>query len=213
VGVSLSGELGGGRRAALLIVPIVALSIAGILAAAFTPLLVRDHPLLLMVLESRNRYLLLVSEKVGSVEFITVGVLRRFASDPFFYLLGRWYGDVGQRWVERTYSGGDRAVRVVEQLFRRVGNVAVLVFPGVLVCVLAGSTGMPPRRFVTLNLLGSLLAVVTLRLLANAAAEPLDVIVRFNDQNATWLTVVTVVVTVVWLGVRRATRRRERQAE
>ena len=83
------------RRAAWLVVPIVALSAAGIAAAAFTPILVRDHLLLLIVLEARNRYLLLVSGKLGVTEFVVVGVARRFASDPFFYLLGRWYGEAG----------------------------------------------------------------------------------------------------------------------
>ncbi|MGH8930378.1 MAG: hypothetical protein ACRDZO_07010 [Egibacteraceae bacterium] len=194
-------ETGGGfGRLALLAVPIVALSIAGILAAAFTPLLVRDHPLLLILLESRNRYLLLVAGKVGVAEFVVVAVMRRFASDPFFYLLGRWYRDVADGWVAKR--GGVRLTQVVEALFRRVAGITVLLFPGALVCILAGSTGMSPRRFVTLNLIGSLVTVVGLRLLADVAAGPLDVIVRFNDRNAGWLTVVFVVATVAWVGTR-----------
>ena len=199
-------ETGGGGfgRFTLLAVPIVALSIAGILAAALTPLLVRDHPLLLILLESRNRYLLLVAGKVGVAEFIVVAVIRRFASDPFFYLLGRWYGDAARGWVARGWGGGARMAQVVERLFRRVAGITVLLFPGALVCVLAGSTGMSPRRFVTLNLIGSLVTVVGLRLLADVAAGPLDVIVRFNDRNAGWLTVAFVVATVAWVVSRSA---------
>jgi membrane protein DedA with SNARE-associated domain len=206
-------RLGGGRRAALLVVPIVALSIAGILAMALTPLLVRDHPLLLLLLESRNRYLLLVSEKIAWPTFVGVGTLRRFASDPFFYLLGRWYGDPARRWVARHLSGGARLTCLIERVFRRVRGIAVLLFPGALVCVLAGDTGMPTRRFVSLNLLGSLLAVVGLRLLARVAAGPLHVIVQFNDRNAGWLTVCFAGATVVWLAVSHLTRERPPPAQ
>jgi membrane protein DedA with SNARE-associated domain len=192
----------GGRRLALVGVPIVVLSIAGILAAALTPLLVRDAPLLLLVLESRNRYLLLVAAKVDVVPFVVVGVLRRFASDPFFYLLGRWYGDRAVRWVERRMGGG-QVVTEIERLFARVAIPLVALLPGALTCTLAGSTGMPPRRFVAWNLAGTVVVVVALRLLADAAAGPLAAIVAFNDRNTGWLTAVFVVATVLWLLVER----------
>ncbi|MGH8886340.1 MAG: hypothetical protein ACRDYX_14420 [Egibacteraceae bacterium] len=194
---------GNSRRVALLVVPIVVLSIAGILAAALTPLLVRDHPLLLIVLEARNRYLLLVSGKVGTAEFIAVGVARRLASDPFFYLLGRWYGDRAVDYVEQRWGGRRHTVDLVGRAFRRVADAAVLLFPGALVCALAGSTGMRPARFVSLNLAGSLLVVVALRVLADAAAGPLAKIVDFNDRNAGWLTALFVVATAAWLYWRR----------
>ncbi|MGH8904476.1 MAG: DedA family protein [Egibacteraceae bacterium] len=193
----------GSRRVALLAVPIAVLSIAGILAAAFTPLLVRDHPLLLIVLEARNRYLLLVSAKLGTAEFITVGVARRLASDPFYYLLGRWYGERAAQWVDQRLGGGARLTESVEQWFRRVADVAVFLLPGALVCALAGLTGMRPARFVSLNLAGSLVVVVALRVLAAAAAGPIGEIVRFNDRNAGWLTVLFVVGTAAWLYWRR----------
>jgi membrane protein DedA with SNARE-associated domain len=187
---------------ALLVVPIVVLSVAGILAAAFTPLLVRDHPLLLIVLESRNRYLLLASPKLGLVEFLAVGVLRRLASDPFFYLLGRWYGEAAVRIVERRWSGGQSVAALVERVFRRVADLAVLLFPGALVCVLAGSTGMSPRRFATLNVAGTVITVAALRALAEVASGLLEAVVRFNDRNAGWLTVIFVVLTVCWFAWR-----------
>lgn len=191
-----------GRRLALLTVPIAVLSVAGILAAAFTPVLVREAPLLLLVLESRNRYLLLVAARVELVPFVVVGVLRRLASDPFFYLLGRWYGERGVDWAQRRAGAGTWA-QTVTRVYGRLAVPAVLLFPGALVCVLAGATGMPPRRFVTLNLTGSVAAVVGLRLLAEAAAGPLDAVVDFSDRNAGWLTAVFATVTVVVLLIDR----------
>lgn len=194
------------RRLAIVALPLVALSVAGIAAAAFTPLLVREAPLLLLVLESRNRYLLLVAARVDLVPFLVVGVLRRFASDPFYYLLGRWYGDRALAWVGRR-AGDAGFAADLQRWFGRVAGAAVVLAPGALVCTLAGATGMPPRRFVALNLLGSLGAVVVLRLAADAAAGPLETIVRFSDRNAVWLTAAFAAATVLWL---LAERRRGR---
>lgn len=200
------GGLRDRRRLVLLTVPIAVLSVGGILAAAFTPLLVRDAPLLLLVLESRNRYLLLAAARVDLVPFVVVGVLRRLASDPFFYLLGHWYGERGVAWAQRRAGGGPWA-QSVRRVFVRLAVPAVLLFPGALVCVLAGATGMPPRRFVALNLAGSVAAVAALRLLADAAAGPLGAVVAFSDRNVGWLTTVFAAVTVVVLLIdRRRTR-------
>lgn len=200
----------GRRRVLLVVVPIAVLSAAGIAAAALTPVLVRDHPLLLLVLESRNRSLLLAGPRVDPVPFVVVGVLRRFASDPFYYLAGRWFGDRAVAWAEDRFGGGRRgasgppaplrdAATRLEALFARFADVLVFLFPGALVCALAGASGMRPRRFVALNLLGSLAVVVALRLVVDAAGGPLAAILDFNDRNAGWLTAVFVVGTAVWL--------------
>lgn len=194
------------RRLALLTVPIAVLSLAGLAAMAFTPILVRDAPLLLLALESRNRYLLLVAARVDLVPFVVVGTLRRLLSDPFFYLLGRWYGEHGVDWARRR-TGAGAWTQSVTRLFGRLAVPAVLLFPGALVCVLAGATGMPPRRFLALNVTGSVGAVVGLRLLADVAAGPLAAIVAFSDRNAGRLTAAFVAVTVL---VVLADRRRSR---
>ena len=186
-------------RLALVAVPLVVLSVLGIAAAALTPWLVANAPLLLIALESRNRYLLLVSGKVDVVPFVVIGLLRRFASDPFYYLLGRWYGDRAVAWLARRTPGGGDVVGEVEQVFRRAAGPLVFLFPGALTCVLAGSAGMRPRRFVAWNLTGSLAAVVGLRLLADAAEGPLDALVAFNDRYAVPLTVAFVAVVLLWL--------------
>jgi membrane protein DedA with SNARE-associated domain len=196
------------RRLALVAVPIVVLSAMGIAAAALTPLLVRDAPLLLLVLESRNRYLLLVASKVDPVPFVLVGLLRRLASDPFYYLLGRWYGESAVRWMERRTPGGGHALLDLQRGFSRLAAPAVLLFPGALVCVLAGAAGMPPRRFLLLNVIGSIAAVFALRLVADAASGPIGALVRFSDRNAGWLTAAFVLATALWLVAERRRGRR-----
>lgn len=179
------------------------LSVLGIAAGALTPVLVAEAPLLLLALESRNRYLLLVASQVDVVPFVVVGVLRRLASDPFFYLAGRWYGPRGVRWAERQ-AGGARWLPAFQRRFQTVGGLLVFAFPGALVCTLAGATDMRPARFAVLNLAGTVAAVVALRAAADVLAEPLAAVVAFNERYTWQLTVVFVALTAVWLvGQRR----------
>ncbi len=194
------------RRLALVVVPILLLSAAGIAAMALTPVLLRDAPLALLVLEARNRYLLLVAERVDLVPFVVVGVLRRLASDPFYYLLGRWYGDDAVRWA--AAGRGEEHLRrfrsaVEHPWFARLADVAVVLFPGAVVCTLAGAAGMSPRRFAALDVAGSIAVVVALRWLAGVAAEPIAAVVAFNDANAGWLTAVFVAATAAVLLLQR----------
>lgn len=186
------------RRLMIVAVPMVVTTVAGLFAMALTPVLVRDAPLLLLLLESRNRYLLLVAAKVEFVPFLVIGVLRRFLSDPFYYLLGYWYGDRAVRWMERR-AGGSFFALDVQRWFSRLAVGVVVLFPGALVSVLAGATGMGARRFIVLNLLGSLGAVLVLWRVADLSAGPLAALVGFSDRNAGWLTAVFVGVTALWL--------------
>lgn len=188
------------RRLWLVGVPILILSAMGIAAAAFTPVLVRDHPLWLLVLESRNRYLLLVAAKVSFWVFLTVAVVRRFVSDPLYFLLGRWYGDRAIDYVARHAGVGDQArLRRAVTAFDRFADALVLLFPGALVSVLAGAGAMSWRRFVTLNITGSVGAVLVVWWLAGTASGVLTRIVAFNDRNAGWLTAVFAVVVIGWV--------------
>lgn len=188
--------------------PIAILSVLGVVAGALTPVLVADAPLLLLALESRNRYLLLVASRVDVAPYLVVGVLRRLASDPFFYLAGRWYGPRGVRWAERQV-GGARWLPTFQRHFGRVGGLLVFAFPGALVCTLAGATGMSPRRFAVLNVAGTVAAVVALRAAADVLAGPLTAVVAFNDRYTWQLTAAFVALTGVWLV---AQRRRTRAA-
>jgi membrane protein DedA with SNARE-associated domain len=187
------------RRVAVVGVLIVVLSVMGILAAAFTPVLVRDHPRFLLVLEARNRYLLLVAAKVSLATFLLVGVPRRLASDPLYFLLGRWYGDRAVAWVARRDHRGAAVLSHVQRRFDRVANVLVFLFPGALVSVLAGAGRMSWRRFLTLNVVGSCVTVLALWWLADEASGVLRRIVAFNDEHAGWLTVITVAAVAGWL--------------
>jgi membrane protein DedA with SNARE-associated domain len=174
----------------LLIVPIVLVSVMGLLATAFTPTLSTQHPLLLIALDARNRFLILARE-VDLVPFLVVAVLRRTLSDPLFYLLGRFYGDGAVRWLEKK-GGGGQLVVLTERLFKRASYPMVFLFPGAIVCALAGATGMNPIGFVVTNVAGTITAVLAVRIFSASIASPVEAVLGFFRRHLLLTTSITV---------------------
>jgi membrane protein DedA with SNARE-associated domain len=192
-----NGMSAAGRRRFILVVTAWAVvTAAGLVARAFLPLLVRDHPLLLVILDARTSNLLLASPKINVADFIIVGVIWRFTVHSLYYLLGRWYGDRTLRWAIGTSSLRRGIIDRVERVFGRFANPAVFLLSHKLVCVLAGTAGMSPLRFVVLHLSGTVLHIIALCLFARSTHAPISQIVVLIDRNAFWLTVAFVVVTV-----------------
>lgn len=192
------------RRLALVLVPIGALLALGAVGTALTPVLAVKHPLVLIVLEARNRNLVL-ARHVDVVPFVLVGTLRRLVSDPLFFLLGRWYGEAGVRWLERR-SGSGRLVEITERAFRKASYPMVFLFPGALVCSLAGATGMSPVGFAVANVAGTVTAVVALRAFGDVFAKPVDAVLHFLGAHLVATTAVTVVAVIGWVLYERFSR-------
>lgn len=189
------------RKKLLLIVgPIVVLAIVGTVTTALTPALAARHPLLLILLEARNRNLILARE-VDFWPFLLVATFRRTLTDPLYYLLGRFYGDAAVRWLEVKAGLGSYA-RMMERIFVKASYPAVFLFPGAIVCALAGVTGMRFAVFFALNLAGTVTAVVTLKLFGDAVASPVESLVDFFDRNLVTTTAISIVLVAlsVWAG-------------
>ena len=191
------------RVLTVLVVLIVVFWAVGIASTAATSWLLAEHPLALVALEPRNRNLLLATPLVDdAVPFVLLATFRRVASDPVYFALGHLYGDRAVAWVERQAggpAGGGRAVRFVERAFRRASWLLVFAFPGLLVCVLAGATGMRTRTFLALNVTGTVLTVLALRLFAQQLEPVLEPVAEFNERNQTTITIVLVVAVAAWL--------------
>ena len=182
----------------------------GIASTAASSWLLAEHPLLLVALEARNRNLLLATPLVDdAVPFVALAAFRRVASDPLYFALGHLYGDRAVAWVERRVGSG---VRLLERVFRRASWPLVFLFPGILVCVLAGATGMRARTFLALNVTGTVLTVIALRLFAHQLEPVLDPVIEFNERNQGRITVVLVVAVVGWLLWQRRRGRGELEA-
>jgi membrane protein DedA with SNARE-associated domain len=184
----------------MIVAPIIVLITIGTIGNAIHPALLKRHPMWLVAMEPRTRYLLLVANKgVAFVPFVVVAVIRKLASDPLFFLLGYLYGDNAVAWVERRFDNNSGIVRRIEKLFRRAAPVMVFLFPGPLVCVLAGATGMRIRTFAFFNVVGTFVAVAFYYRLAESIKGPLDAINDFYSRYFKWLLVLSVALTLFWL--------------
>ncbi len=180
---------------------IVVVIVAGTIATAFTAPLATRHPLLLITLDARNRYLIL-ARKVDLVPFLIIGTLRRLLSDPLYWLLGRWYGDRAIRWLE-TKGGGGVLVTFTERVFAKAAYPMVFLFPGAIVCALAGRMGMPFAAFLVVNVAGTIASVSVLRLFGDILGGPVDAILGFFNRHLVATTIVTVSLVVLSLMLNR----------
>ena len=177
--------------------------VLGTTANALTSPLLKSHPLLLIAGEARNRNLLLTANLVDPVPFVVVGVLRRMLTDPLFFLLGHFYGDRSVAWIQRRLGGAEVLARITEDGFRRFSGLMVFLFPGALVCVLAGASRMRVRTFLLLNFTGTVAVVLLLRVFAHTIEGPIEAVQRFNDHNFKWLTAVGIVGVLGWVLLQR----------
>ncbi len=190
------------RTLVLLVTPIVVITALGFLATAFTPALATHHPLLLITLDARNRFLVL-ARNVDLVPFVVVAVLRRTLSDPLFYILGRLYGEGALRWLEKKGGGGELVV-ITEKIFKRAAYPMVFLFPGSIVCALAGQTGMPPAGFAIANVAGTLTSVLAVRIFSAAISSPIEGLLHFFNRHLVATTSVSVALVVLSLVFNRA---------
>lgn len=165
---------------------------------------VRSHPLGLIALNSSNKYLLATSISLDLVPMVVVGTLRLLAPDPIFFAMGWLYGDRALHWARRTFPGGTQLLDRVHEdpaAAHRILNVAVLVAPNNLICLVAGAVRFPVRRFVVLNVVGTIGRVLLMRWIGLVFEDQIEDVLKFVDRYQTWLlwgSVAAVALLVVW---------------
>jgi membrane protein DedA with SNARE-associated domain len=201
------------RTLTLTVVPLVALVVAAQVGDALAPSLLPDengqggNPLLLILLNSRNRWLIGVVNHVSLFWYFVIGTLRALLSDPIFYLLGFWYGDSAVRWMERRTPTFGGLMRSLEKAFRRWGYPLVFIAPNNWICLLAGSAGMSPLLFLALNLTGTIARLVLIMLLGEAFEAPINWVLGFISDYRVPLLVLSVAVVgfTMWSESRKGT--------
>lgn len=177
-----------------LISAVVALWVVGFATSASAPKLLKDDPTLLMALNPRYRYMVVAAPEIQPLTFFLIGLGRLLLSDPIYFALGWFFGDRAIRFFEDAL--GEQTVSQTRAMFLRAAPVMALFFAGPVICVLAGAAKMRPRRFFTLNVIGTAAIVLALRAFSDALDGPIKWFLRFNDRNYRWLMVITIVTTV-----------------
>lgn len=161
---------------------IVVITVTNMVGDVLAAGLVEEHPLWLIFLNSRKRWILAVVPHTDVIPFFIVAVTRQLLSDPIYYVLGRWYGDAGARWLEKKMGEGGSVVRWLESGFAKASWVMVAVFPNHIICMLAGASGMPPAIFFLLNIGGTIAAIAIFRTFGDVFGAPIEVVTGFlND--------------------------------
>lgn len=180
------------RTLTLLVVPIIVLFVVGTVANMIHPTLLVNHPLLLVGLEPRFRYMLLVAPRVDLLPFMVIVLARRLFADPFLYALGRLYGDSGVRWMERQLQDTIGWVRKVERGFGKAAWLFVLLWPGLLVCTLAGATGMSFSAFIILNIIGTVATTYLCYAASDFVSGPINWLNHFYSGNQKILLIISI---------------------
>lgn len=175
----------------VLISCVVGLFALGFFTNASAPELLKKHPLALMALSPRYRWMVLAAPQVDALPFYLVGVGRLLLSDPIYFMLGWFYRDKALRFLEDSF--GAQSVTSTRAFFDKASWLMASFFAGPIVCVLAGASGIRPRKFFTLNIIGTIIITALLRLFSDSMKGVIDVLIRFNANNTRTLMIITIV--------------------
>jgi membrane protein DedA with SNARE-associated domain len=180
------------RALTLIITPLIIMVIAANIGDALAPQWVDKHPLWLTALNARNRNLVLVTNNLDAWSYYLVASVRLLLSDPLFYILGFFYGDRAIVWLERRSSTFGNIIRTWESLFRKASYPLVFIAPNNFICLFAGSAGMRPAAFVTLNVSGTFFRLFLIRQVGEAFSSPIDSLLGFIQDYRWPLTALSV---------------------
>jgi membrane protein DedA with SNARE-associated domain len=184
----------------LLIAPIIAMIACGYVADALWPSLVQSHPLWLLGLSARNRYAVMVVNRVDLWAYYVWGTLRLLLPDPFFFALGWFYGPAALRWMEKRTPTVGTMMRRLEGWFARRGHALVFIMPNNYVCLIAGAAQMSPVVFALLNVTGTVGRLLLLQIVGDIFSGPIDWFLRLVATYRIPLLVISVLVVLVMVG-------------
>lgn len=196
------------RALAAVVGPIILLLIASNVGNAIAPGLLpvpgeperSSNPLLLLALTPQIRNQIGVVNYLDIWVFVLVGSLRLLAADPFFFLLGRWYGDSAIHWMERRSKGAGDMLREVERLFSKAGYVLVFIAPNNLICLLAGASRMRPAIFWALNITGTVGRLLLIIVAGDMLEDQIDAVLGFIGEYRPWVLGASILIVLVLVG-------------
>lgn len=176
----------------LLVAPIIVLVVINNIGNALFPTLSTQNPLLLIAMTPAIRNLVIAASQVDFWAYFPVGFVRLLAPDPFFYLLGFYYGGQAVDWMEHRTKTVGTLMRQLEELFGRYGHVLVLIMPNNPICLLAGAARMRPRVFWALNVVGTIGRLLLMAWIGQQFQSAIDTLLEWITAYRTPLLVVTV---------------------
>ncbi len=188
---------------------LVALSVAAaIVGNAFTPLLLRISPELLLVIQASYAQMALATTRLDPATIIAIAVLRRWGGEVLAFTAGRVLGPRALAWYARRGHDPLAALEGIDERWWRVRDVVIVLLPQPLLSAVFGVVGTPVRRFLLLKALGTLWSVTAFVLVVRVVPLPLSAVADLVEANALLLTVVAGLGLVGWLWWRRRAQAR-----
>ncbi len=162
-----------------------ALYITGTIGSNVAPAWIDDHPVLVLMMSSRNRNLFASYPFIEPVPYAIVGFLRLFTVGIVLFHVGKWFGHRAIEWTEKQVGEMPTLYRWFERGLDRAGWVFVLLMPGSnLVCLMAGHRQMNVRRFLILLSVGLVIKLEVLwiggRIFEDQIRSALDYIEKYQ---------------------------------
>ncbi len=195
----------------LLLGVIAVITVVNSAAAAFSPYLLVEHPLLLVAGSSVNRHIALAAALVDPGPLFVVGAARRMLSVVVTYAVGYVYGATAMRWAKGRMRWLHAAAGWLQRVLDRFGPALLVPFSSYSLMLLAGATRMPLRRFLLAAGIGNLLHVGVVVWLGDLVSVWSLVVIDWLGDHLFESTAVCVALVVMQQAVSRIRRRRAGQ--
>jgi hypothetical protein len=183
----------------------------GYVGDALFPVLVTDDHVGLILLAPNVRNFALVANALDPSTYYGVGIIRLLVTDPFYYLLGLWYGEAPIAWMERHTRVGGTLLRRFERGFGRFAYPVLFAVPSSLTVLLAGAASVRLSMVLLVRGTGMAARLYLIRKSGEAFEGPLDRVTELIGSYQAPLLVATTVLVVlsVVVDLRKRTSQRE----
>ena len=184
--------------APLTLAAFVGLVVCTNVAGATWAKLLESSPETLLLLSSRNRYLVLaLGADVSPLAYWGVGFLRIGAAFLVCHLIGRAYSTTALSWFIKYLGVTPEALEQFDRAFDRAEWVIIPFFAGSnLIAALSGIHRTPPRRLALLLSVGILGRLVLIWWLAQIFDDELEDAVGWLQRYSWWLVGISVILVV-----------------
>lgn len=160
---------------------------------------VKTQPEQLIMLSSRNRYLIgAVGSGISPVTYAVIATIRLTLAATVCHFLGRAYGDHALRWFSRFLGMSTEAVDRFEQQYRTAEWVLIPIFVGSnIVFVLSGTVKTRWRRILPLLLAGIAARLVLLWWLAKQFESEVKSVINFLQRFQLPIIIGSIVLVVI----------------
>lgn len=187
------------RSAPIWMAGFIGLVVCTNIAAASWASLDNEHPLKLLMLSSRNRYLVLTAPSgVSPIEWGLVGVARLAAAAFVCHMMGRCYGDRALRWFWKFLGMPQEQVAKFEQRVNDAEWFVVPFFVGSnIVWALTGAAGTSWKRLAPMFVVGVGARLALIWWLADVFESQLRGFVDWTNRYQLWIILVSVALVVL----------------